>query len=201
VTTLSIRRVVTSAFFVGRLDNRWKVLNSEERRCSLSALVTQSPEVQESRTMKRPLVGLFLAILAGCGMDRPPASTSRPNQESPVTVTANRPVTTEEARVANGAVDRSNTGVNERDRDSAARTSFDQNENSRDIGITADIRKRVVDTKMSINAQNVKIITQNGKVTLRGPVETEDEKRTVEEFATAVAGSGNVVSQLEVSGR
>lgn len=95
-------------------------------------------------------------------------------------------------------VDRDNTAVNKRDRDSAAKTPMDQNENKLDIGITADIRKRVVDTKMSVNAQNVKIITQDGKVTLRGPVKTADEKKRIEEIARSVAGENNVDSQLEV---
>ena len=47
-------------------------------------------------------------------------------------------------------------------------------------------------------AQNVKIITQDGKVTLRGPVRTEQEKQSVEDIAKGVAGSDNVDSQLEV---
>ncbi|WLD12670.1 BON domain-containing protein [Planctellipticum variicoloris] len=89
--------------------------------------------------------------------------------------------------------------MNVRDRDSSAKTSFDQNENQADINVTANIRKRLVDTKMSVNAQNVKIVTQNGKVTLRGPVETDDEKQRIEELATAVAGRGNVENQLEVN--
>jgi hyperosmotically inducible periplasmic protein len=93
---------------------------------------------------------------------------------------------------------RDNTAVNERDRGSAAKTPIDQNENKKDVGITAEIRKRVVDTKMSIDAQNVKIITQDGKVTLRGPVKTADEKAQIEKFAHEVAGAGNVDSQIEI---
>ena len=96
------------------------------------------------------------------------------------------------------AADRDNTGVNERDRDAATKTPIDQNENQSDIDITANIRKRVVDTEMSVNAQNVKIITQDGKVTLRGPVKSAEEKKQIEDLATAVAGAGNVDSQLEV---
>lgn len=95
-------------------------------------------------------------------------------------------------------VDRSNTGVNVRDRDGVAKTPLDQNENKTDVNVTADIRKRVVDTKMSVNAQNVKIITQNGKVTLRGPVATADEKQRIEKIAMDVAGADNVVSELEI---
>ena len=93
---------------------------------------------------------------------------------------------------------RDNTAVNERDRDANAKTPIDQNENQSDIDITAGIRQRVVDTQMSVNAQNVKIITQNGKVTLRGPVATADEKKQVEDFAKEVAGADKVESQLEV---
>ena len=98
------------------------------------------------------------------------------------------------------AVDADNTEVNVRDRDDSLKTPLDQNENEGDIGITADIRKRVVDTDMSVNAQNVKIITQDGKVTLRGPVQTEAEKKQIETIALAIAGEGNVDNQLDVEG-
>lgn len=92
-----------------------------------------------------------------------------------------------------------NTGVNVRDRETVAKTPIDQDEDKEDIRITADIRKRVVDTKMSINAQNAKIITQDGKVTLRGPVESDEERQSIEDIATEVAGAGNVTNELEVS--
>ena len=51
---------------------------------------------------------------------------------------------------------------------------------------------------MSSDAHNVKIITQDGKVTLRGPVATEDEKKKIDEIAADVAGAEKVDSQLEV---
>jgi len=94
-----------------------------------------------------------------------------------------------------------NSAINERDRSDAALTPLDQNENQKDIDITADIRKRVVDTEMSVNAQNVKIITQSGKVSLRGPVQTEGEKQRIETIALAIAGEGNVDNQLEIAGK
>jgi hyperosmotically inducible protein len=99
---------------------------------------------------------------------------------------------------ATTAVDRDNTGVNERDRNDAAKTPLDQYENQTDVDITANIRKKVVDTEMSVNAQNVKIITQNGQVTLRGPVESIAEKQKIEEIAASVAGDGKIHSELEV---
>jgi hyperosmotically inducible periplasmic protein len=92
-----------------------------------------------------------------------------------------------------------NSGVNVRDRDSSAKTPIDQNENQKDINITADIRKQVVATEMSTNAHNVKIITQDGKVTLRGPVDSEDEKSRIEKIAQDVAGKEHVDNQIEVT--
>jgi len=96
---------------------------------------------------------------------------------------------------------RDNTAVNVRDRDAATKTPIDQNENKKDVEITAQIRKRVVDTKMSIDAQNVKIITQDGRVTLRGPVKSADEKKQIETIAHEVAGAANVESQLEIEAK
>jgi len=93
-----------------------------------------------------------------------------------------------------------NTAVNERDRDPNAKTPIDQNENETDVKITADIRKRVVDhSDFSTDAQNVKIITADGKVTLRGPVKTQAEKDEIEKIAHEVAGKDKVDSQIEVA--
>src|SRR6186713_41981 len=96
------------------------------------------------------------------------------------------------AAPSSSTAERDNTGVNVRDRSDVAKTPIDQNENQKDIDITANIRKRAVDTKMSVNAQNVKIITQDGKVTLRGPVKSEEEKTQIEKMAHEVAGAANV---------
>jgi osmotically-inducible protein OsmY len=140
--------------------------------------------------MKFLAFGILCGLALGCNESNPPASNATTTGK-PTTVTANRPTTTE-------PVDRANTGVNVRYRGTTAKTPIDQNENKADIKITADIRKQVVDTKMSSDAHNVKIITQDGKVTLRGPVKTEAEKQQIEEIALAVAGANKVDSQLEV---
>jgi osmotically-inducible protein OsmY len=108
---------------------------------------------------------------------------------------SNKPATTPST---NPPVARDNTGVNERDRSPTAKTPIDQNENQKDIDVTAGIRKRVVDAKLSVDAQNVKIITQDGKVTLRGPVKSIEEKKQIEQFASDVAGVGKVDNQLEI---
>lgn len=76
----------------------------------------------------------------------------------------------------------------------------DQQKNSRsDRDITQQIRRSIVkDKSLSTYAHNVKIITQNGQVTLKGPVRSEDEKQALEAKAAEVAGNNNVTDQLDV---
>lgn len=148
--------------------------------------------------MKFALFGMLCGLAIGCNESSSTPKSAKSTTEQPTTVTASRPIATPHSAATTEPVDRANTGVNVRDRDSTAKTPLDQNENKADISITADIRKKVVDTKMSVNAQNVKIITQDGKVTLRGPVKTASEKQKIEEIAVAVAGAENVDNQLEI---
>lgn len=92
-----------------------------------------------------------------------------------------------------------NTARNVRDRDGQTLTPLDQGASKTDVDITARIRKEITAADgMSVNAQNVKIITQNGRVTLRGPVKTAEEKRLIGEIADRIARAGNVDNQLEV---
>jgi hyperosmotically inducible protein len=93
-----------------------------------------------------------------------------------------------------------NTKVNERDRNQAEPTADQQKENSSDRQLTQKIRRAVVEDKsLSTTAHNVKIISQNGSVTLKGPVKSEEEKQTIETKATEIAGQGNVKNELEVA--
>jgi len=93
-----------------------------------------------------------------------------------------------------------NTARNVRDRDSSALTPLDQGNSQADIDTTAQIRKEIIAANgMSMNAQNVKIITMNGHVTLRGPVNNADEKRQIGDIANRIAQSSNVDNQLEVT--
>ena len=79
-------------------------------------------------------------------------------------------------------------------------TADQQKMNPADRTITQKIRKAIhEDTTLSTYAHNVKIITQDGKVTLRGPVRSEEEKSNIEAKAVAVAGQGNVTNQLEIA--
>jgi sporulation protein YlmC with PRC-barrel domain len=93
-----------------------------------------------------------------------------------------------------------NTARNARDRDHSTLTPLDQGDSQTDLDTTAQIRKEIMATDgMSLNAQNVKIITLNGHVTLRGPVNTDDEKRQIGDIADHVAQTVNVDNQLEVN--
>jgi hyperosmotically inducible periplasmic protein len=93
-----------------------------------------------------------------------------------------------------------NTKVNKRDRAKGAATADQQKENAGDLEITQKIRRGLMDDKsLSTYAHNVKVVTQDGQVTLKGPVRTEDEKKSVEAKATEVAGAGHVVNQLSIA--
>jgi osmotically-inducible protein OsmY len=79
-------------------------------------------------------------------------------------------------------------------------TPPDQGNSQADIDTTAQIRKEIIAADgMSMDAKNVKIITMNGHVTLRGPVNSADEKRQIGDIANRIAQSSNVDNQLEVA--
>jgi len=92
-----------------------------------------------------------------------------------------------------------NTRVNQGDRNANTPTA-DRQQNARpDRDVTKKIRDAIIaDKALSTYAHNVKVITQNGQVTLRGPVRSEEEKRAIEGKAAEIAGEGNVVSDLTV---
>jgi hyperosmotically inducible periplasmic protein len=92
-----------------------------------------------------------------------------------------------------------NSKVNERDRNANEATADQQKDNRSDRDITQQIRKAILsDKSLSTYAHNVKIVTQNGTVTLKGPVRSDDEKKAVEAKAAEVAGQSKVTSQLDV---
>lgn len=79
-------------------------------------------------------------------------------------------------------------------------TADQQKMNPADRAITQKIRQAIHEDKsLSTYAHNIKIITQDGKVTLRGPVRSEEEKSNVEAKAVSVAGQENVTNQLEIA--
>ncbi|HLC13005.1 MAG TPA: BON domain-containing protein [Chthoniobacterales bacterium] len=92
-----------------------------------------------------------------------------------------------------------NTATNERDRSGETQTSGDQSNSKDDVNTTAAIRRAVVkDDSLSATAKNVKIITANGLVTLRGPVKNDAEKAKIAELAQSAAGNAKINNQLEV---
>jgi hyperosmotically inducible protein len=94
-----------------------------------------------------------------------------------------------------------NTGRNVRDRGGATMTPGDQSENEADRTVTQQIRRAVVaDDSLSTLAKNVKIITTDGVVTLRGPVQSPHEKEAIEAKARQLAGINQVDNQLEDKG-
>ena len=91
-----------------------------------------------------------------------------------------------------------NTERNARDKNDATLTPEDQKETESDIRITVSIRKAAVnDDSLSLNAQNAKIITRNGVVTLRGPVENAAESKKLQQFAKQTLGVVQIDNQLE----
>jgi len=125
------------------------------------------------------LLGSMGLLVAGC--DRKPATTS-----------------TGSGTTLGPKAD--NTDRNKANRETETKSPMDQSNSSADIKITADIRKAILDDKaMSTNAQNCKIITEKGgAVTLRGPVDSQAERDSIEAKAKAVAGVTSVVNQLEI---
>ena len=124
-------------------------------------------------------------MLTACDMQEP-ANRTAPAPNAPA---ANTPAPTKP----------DNTGVNKRDASGETKTPMDQSNSKSDIDITASIRKAIMDDRsMSTNAQNCKIITDKGVVTLRGVVDSAAERDAIGMKAGAVAGVTRVDNQLEV---
>jgi hyperosmotically inducible protein len=95
-----------------------------------------------------------------------------------------------------------NSAVNVRDRAPEAMTAGEQSNAKSDVELTRKIRRAVVkDHSLSMLAHNVKIVSANGSVILRGPVKTEEEKTAIASKAQAIAGADKVDNQLEVKGQ
>lgn len=125
---------------------------------------------------------LCSGLLLGTGVL---ASAQEPSAQEPV------------AQQASPAPD--NTKVNQEDRSQNQPTADQQKDNHSDRGITQQIRQSIMkDKSLSSYAHNVKIVTQDGQVTLKGPVRSEDEKKAIEAKATEVAGEGKVTSELNI---
>jgi len=95
-----------------------------------------------------------------------------------------------------------NTKANKRDRGAEAATADKQGNSQQAVDLTRQIRKHITaDDSLSTYAKNVKVISKDGSVTLRGPVRSADEKAKVEQIAKQVAGAEHVTSDLEVAAK
>ena len=103
-----------------------------------------------------------------------------------------------ETNTGNTESNADNTKINKRDRHEQALTPLDQSNTKEDLKITQEIRKSIMATEFSANAKNIKIITRNGNVTLRGPVNSSTEKEEIVKLAKAVAGTEKLNNQLDV---
>jgi hyperosmotically inducible protein len=104
------------------------------------------------------------------------------------------------AQTPDPATQPDNTKTNQRDRDPSQATADQQKNDRSDRMLTKSIRRSIMaDKSLSTNAHNLKIISQNGTVTVKGPVNSEDERRAVIAKAVAVAGSvDKVTDQISV---
>ena len=94
-----------------------------------------------------------------------------------------------------------NTVTNDRDRSGETKTSGDQSNSSADLKITQAIRQALMkDRVLSTTAKNIKVITANGQVTLRGPVKSAQEKAKIDQIAKSAAGGAQIDDQLDVKG-
>jgi osmotically-inducible protein OsmY len=94
-----------------------------------------------------------------------------------------------------------NTKMNQSDRSGGSPTADQAKNNKSDREIMRLIRKSIVaDKDLSTYAHNIKIISQHGQVTLKGPVHSDDERQRIEAKAKEVAGAGNVTDQIAVKG-
>lgn len=147
----------------------------------------------------RSITAICMAfVLAGCKGDDAESTSPTSNTGTATTGTTTTTSTTRSAAETAAAAD--NTEKNERDRAGSALTPGDQGESEADRTITQRARQNVVGhDDLSINAKNVKIITRNGVVTLRGPVASATEKSSIVQLVKGVDGVARVDDQLEVT--
>jgi len=113
-------------------------------------------------------------------------------------IAATEPAATEQPMVHDE--DASNTGINKRDRDGKTLTPMDQSNNESDLKVTEEIREALMkDDEFSMDAKNIKVITRNGMVTLRGPVETATELDKISTLVKAMPGIKSIDNQLQVN--
>ena len=131
--------------------------------------------------MKKIIIPLFASILI--------AYSSQGQQATP----------THRDPTGSDATEADNTKRNSSDQNKNTETAEKQSNSKDDLALTQKIRQAVMkDGSLSMNAKNVKIIAQDGKITLKGPVDSQQEKDTIAAKAGEIAGKDKVENQLEV---
>jgi hyperosmotically inducible protein len=103
------------------------------------------------------------------------------------------------AQSSSGSTENDNSSINARDRSSSEPTADQQKENRSDLQMAQQIRQALVkDKSLSTYGHNIKVIAQNGKVTLKGPVHSEQEKDAIISKAAAIAGQSNIADEIDV---
>jgi hyperosmotically inducible periplasmic protein len=172
----------------------------------------QSAEIKVMRATNLLSIALLPLLLAGCERidtsrtdavsdpamrtndSQPPATSPTPSVPDDPAPSTPTPASSTEKVIAPDS-----TAINQRDASGDTKTAIDQKETPGDISVTADIRKRVIAAEnMSMNARNVKIITEDGKTVIRGPVNSAEEKQRIDKMAREIAGQDNVDNQIEV---
>jgi hyperosmotically inducible protein len=154
------------------------------------------------------VAGLLLGGLAVAAAQQPsdqsapPQSAPQTDQQAPDQQAPQTAPPADQPPAAQDASPADNTKLNERDRNANEPTANRQKQNRSDREITQQVRKAIVkDKSLSTYAHNVKVITQNGMVTLKGPVHSEEEKKAIEAKAAEVAGQDKVTNQLDVKSK
>ena len=146
-------------------------------------------------------VGLSVCVAQETGsITNKSSNTNRSESVSPTSRATNAPNRNYSQDTNNAATKPAdNTGRNVRDRDDATLTPEDQGASEADREMTRKIRRALTSNdQFSTTAKNIKIMTVNGKVTLRGPVQNEQEKQAIASLAESEAGKGSVDNQLEL---
>jgi hyperosmotically inducible periplasmic protein len=100
---------------------------------------------------------------------------------------------------ASDSTEPDNTKRNSSEQNKNTDTAEKQTNSKDDLALTQKIRQAVMkDGSLSMNAKNVKIIAQDGTISLKGPVESQQEKDTIATAAGEIAGKDKVDNQLEV---
>lgn len=173
--------------------------NALKRLCSQSeddSLISEMEEIKKSkcawhstrygRSMKKKKLGLIIPIAV---------SSFFLISSFPATMAENNGSTRENSNPPN----EDNTAVNARDRNSNEVTADNAKQNKEDVLLMQKIRRALIQNrKLSTYAHNIKIVAQNGVITLKGPVNSQDEIHTIVATATEIAGGSNVRDQLSV---